>query len=447
MNRQAEDPPRRRWVAIRDWALWKRPRHWVYFTLSTEAVTLGLTIAAFLVFPITTRDMGVFALLAVLGLVHTEATRKIERMRRTLNVTPHINMTSVWMLPAALLLPPPLVAVLAAVFYAHLGVRSWGNLKHVAAHKTVTNATTMILSCYAALFAASFFLSGPIDTTVDIEAVAIAVIVGVVVHFAAALAVTVVALYLAEPDKATPERLLGSYDDNALELTTLCLGGLMVLVLLHQPMLSVLMFFPMFVLQRSMLAKQLEEMASKDLKTGLLNAVTWHNRGEREVSRAARTSTEFSVLMIDLDYFKKINDSYGHLAGDDMLIALADLLKRETRSHDLVGRFGGEEFVVLLAGASELEALAAAERIRGLITELVVSTQTNDGSPVTITERTASIGVAAYPNAGLTLDEVLAAADAAVYVAKEGGRNRVVGTANREALAPRLVSVTALMMS
>jgi diguanylate cyclase (GGDEF)-like protein len=135
--------------------------------------------------------------------------------------------------------------------------------------------------------------------------------------------------------------------------------------------------------------------------------------------------------MIDLDHFKKINDTYGHLAGDDMLIALADLLKRETRSHDLVGRFGGEEFVVLLGGSSELEAVVAADRLRHLITELVVSTQTNDGSPVVITDRSASIGVAAFPEAGQTLDEVLAAADAAVYVAKESGRNRVIGTTNR----------------
>ncbi|MCE7005220.1 GGDEF domain-containing protein [Kibdelosporangium philippinense] len=429
-----EDPPRRRWVAVGEWSLWQRPRHWVYFTLSTEAVTVGLTVAAFFIFPIAGDDVGLFAFLAALGLVHTEATRKIERMRRTLNVTPHINMTSVWMLPAALLLPPPLVALLAVVLYTHLGMRSWGNLEHVAVHKTVTNASTMILSCYATAFAATFFLTGPITATLDVKAISLAVIAGVIVHFLVALIITIIALYLAEPDQATPERLFGSYDDNALELTTLCLGGLMILVLMHQPVLSMLMFLPMFVLQRSMLAKQLEEMASKDMKTGLLNAVTWHNRGEREISRADRSAGEFSVLMIDLDYFKKINDTYGHLAGDDMLISLAELLKRETRSHDLVGRFGGEEFVVLLAGASEREALAAADRIRELIVELVVETRTNEGTPVTITDRTASIGVASYPTAGESLDEVLAAADAAVYVAKESGRNRVVGAANRKAL-------------
>jgi diguanylate cyclase (GGDEF)-like protein len=198
--------------------------------------------------------------------------------------------------------------------------------------------------------------------------------------------------------------------------------------MINQPALSLLIFFPMFVLQRSMLAKQLEELASKDQKTGLLNAVAWHDSGKHEASRAGRTGGEFSVLMIDLDFFKKINDSFGHLAGDDMLIALADLLKRETRTHDLVGRFGGEEFVVLLAGSSESEALGAAERMRRLIAEMVVQSRTNDGTPVTIADRSASIGVASYPAAGQTLDEVLAAADAAVYAAKRSGRNRVVGS-------------------
>jgi len=286
----------------------------------------------------------------------------------------------------------------------------------------------MILSCYAAAAVALGITGGPFSTHLSVQTISLAVIAGVVVHFTTALVITVVALYLAAPEKATAQRLLGSYDDNALELTTLCLGGLLLLALIHQPVLSLLIFFPMFVLQRSVLAKQLEELASTDQKTGLLNAVAWHDGGKHEVSRASRTKGAFSVLMIDLDFFKKINDTFGHLAGDDMLIALADLLKRETRTHDLVGRFGGEEFVVLLAGSTEIEALVAAERLRRLISEMVVHSRTNEGRPVTIADRSASIGVASYPDAGTTLDEVLAAADAAVYAAKRSGRNRVVGS-------------------
>jgi diguanylate cyclase (GGDEF)-like protein len=429
----AEERPERSLVPLRDWALWKRPRNWIIYTLSTEAITLLLVVGIFISVPVSGRDLLMFTILAVLGLAHAEATRKIERLRRTLSVTPHINMTSVWLLPGALLLPAPLMAVLGAVLYAHLGFRSWSNLGHVAAHRTIINATTVILSSFGAALAAHWAAGGPVSTTMDIEQVSLAVLAAAAGYFVVNLLIATAGLYLAAPEKATWSRLVGSYDDNALEVTTLCLGGLLGLVLIHLPLLAMLIFFPMFVLQRSVLAKQLEELASKDQKTGLLNAVAWHDNGNHELSRATRTGREFSVLMIDLDFFKKINDTYGHLAGDDMLIALAGLLKRETRTHDLVGRFGGEEFVVLLAGAPEEEALAAAERIRHMISELVVQSQTNDGKPVVIADRSASIGVATYPAAGTTLDEVLACADAAVYVAKREGRNRVVGSLYREA--------------
>ncbi|MBP2321980.1 diguanylate cyclase (GGDEF)-like protein [Kibdelosporangium banguiense] len=416
---------RRQWVPLRDWALWKRPRNWIAYTLAAEALTLALTVAAIIYFPVDGKHLAMFAVLAGLGILQAEISRKIERQRRSLNVTPHISMISVWLMASVLLLPPQLIALLSFTLYLHSGIRSWSGIQHVAMHRTLTNATTMALSCFAGVLLTDLMfgmdpLAGPDAAT--------AVCVAGAAYFITNTAITAGGLYLAAPEKASVERLIGSWDDNLLDMATLCLGGLATLAMVHLPLLSVAIIVPIFVLQRSVLAKQLEELASKDQKTGLLNAVAWHDNGNHELSRASRGGREFSVLMIDLDFFKKINDTYGHLAGDDMLIALADLLKRETRTHDLVGRFGGEEFVVLLAGAPEVQALVAAERIRRMITELVVQSQTNDGKPVVITDRSASIGVATYPAAGSTLDEVLAAADAAVYVAKREGRNRVVGS-------------------
>jgi diguanylate cyclase (GGDEF)-like protein len=420
-----EEAGRRQYVSPRNWALWKRPRNWIVYTLSTEALTLGLTIAAVALVSVNGRQVTMFAILAVLGILQAEASRKIERIRRTLSVTPHVSMTSVWLLPAALLLPLPLIALLTVVLYVHLGMRSWSGIRHVAPHRIATNTATMTLSTFAGSLLPQLFLgSDPMAGDA-----AGAVCLAALGYFVINTAITAGGLYLAAPEKASVDSLIGNWDDNMLDIATLCLGGLLVLALVNQPLLSLVIFVPIFVLQRSVLAKQLEELASKDQKTGLLNAVAWHENGEREVSRVSRVGGEFSVLMIDLDFFKKINDTYGHLAGDDMLISLADLLKRETRSHDLVGRFGGEEFVVLLAGSSEDEALVAAERIRMLINQLVVYSQSNEGTPVAIQDRSASIGVAAYPTGGLTLDEVLASADAAVYAAKRTGRNKVVGSA------------------
>jgi diguanylate cyclase (GGDEF)-like protein len=217
-------------------------------------------------------------------------------------------------------------------------------------------------------------------------------------------------------------------DDNLLELSTLCVGGLLVMVLGHEPLLSVLVILPLYVLQRSVLIKRLEELATTDQKTQLLNATTWQDGAQREISRAERENGSFGAMMIDLDHFKRINDTYGHLAGDDVLKAVAAVVKQETRAHDLVGRFGGEEFVALLPATSKEDAIVTAERIRQRVSELVISTRTNEGEAVDIQRQTASIGVAAYPLDGSSIEEVMASADAAVYAAKHGGRNRVVGS-------------------
>ncbi|WP_052026081.1 GGDEF domain-containing protein [Amycolatopsis vancoresmycina] len=125
--------------------------------------------------------------------------------------------------------------------------------------------------------------------------------------------------------------------------------------------------------------------------------------------------------MLDLDHFKRVNDTHGHLAGDDVLRAVARAVRGEVRIYDAVGRFGGEEFVVLLPGIGQGHSAAVAERIRDAVASLAVETAGGrriDGLSV-------SIGVAVHPAAGSGVDEVLGAADKAVYEAKHTGRNRV----------------------
>jgi diguanylate cyclase (GGDEF)-like protein len=137
------------------------------------------------------------------------------------------------------------------------------------------------------------------------------------------------------------------------------------------------------------------------------------------------------VLILDLDRFKAVNDDHGHLAGDAVLGAVASALRAEVREHDLVGRFGGEEFVVLLPalgrehgrdGGEELRLVA--ERIRRRISALSVVVSTPTGM-LTIAGLSVSVGGAAYPEHGLGLDGVLEAADGALYAAKRDGRNVV----------------------
>jgi diguanylate cyclase (GGDEF)-like protein len=216
-----------------------------------------------------------------------------------------------------------------------------------------------------------------------------------------------------------------SWSEYALEIATLCLGALAALALTQAPYLVVLVMPPLLVLHRAVLVKQLEELAITDQKTGLLNATAWHEAAKTELSRAMRQNTIFGVLMVDLDFFKKVNDTYGHLAGDEVLKGVARLLKDGIRDYDSAGRFGGEEFAVLIPDATASDIVATAERLRHKVTELEVMAPTENGEAL-IKGLSASIGVAIYPNSGTTLEQLMLTADSAVYTAKSNGRNQVV---------------------
>lgn len=163
------------------------------------------------------------------------------------------------------------------------------------------------------------------------------------------------------------------------------------------------------------------EMSTIDGLTRLCNRRSFLERGEIELSRARRSGdTPMACVMLDLDHFKKINDTYGHHAGDQVLVAAAAILAESRRPYDEVARFGGEEFVLLLPNTSADAARHVAERIRGLLAGTPVE---SDGHRIPMT---ASFGVAALPAREITcLNDLLKAADRALYVAKETGRNRV----------------------
>ena len=166
------------------------------------------------------------------------------------------------------------------------------------------------------------------------------------------------------------------------------------------------------------------EMSIIDGLTRLTNRRSLLERGEKELARAQRMPTGaisgFGCIMLDLDHFKEINDTWGHHAGDEVLVSVADILMSGARRYDEVGRFGGEEFVILLPGVTLDTALAIAERIRGRIA--LTDIRAND-CPIPVT---ASLGVAVYPASGINnLNDLLKAADKALYRAKEAGRNRV----------------------
>jgi len=166
----------------------------------------------------------------------------------------------------------------------------------------------------------------------------------------------------------------------------------------------------------------LAHQATHDFLTGILNRRAILDRLRQEISRAERENGSLSVGMFDIDHFKIINDTHGHQAGDEALVALTRCIQDGLREYDCVGRYGGEEFLVIAPGSMGLNKESLYERLRARITEAVITTNAGKMS------LTVSIGVT--PGTGhSTVDALLAAADTALYQAKAGGRNRVVYTA------------------
>ena len=166
--------------------------------------------------------------------------------------------------------------------------------------------------------------------------------------------------------------------------------------------------------------ERLEQLASTDALTGCLNRRALTEVLERELDRARRYSLVLTILMVDLDHFKKINDTMGHLVGDTVLRQLGDLLRREVRSVDSVARYGGEEFVIALPETGTHGGLVFAERMRQRIQQQPFG---DGGTPLSVT---VSIGVATFPDQKITSpDSFLALADTALYRAKADGRNLV----------------------
>jgi diguanylate cyclase (GGDEF)-like protein len=411
------------------WAIREAPAVVLPLYLGVELVALVLVIA----FPghgPTGSDWARFLALLVVSCLQSELSLGTEKARRYLADRPHINMTSVWMFSGAVVLPSAMAVALTAITYLHLWFRVWWPIQGRRAYRVVFSAATVVLACLSVrpvlrLFGADDVLRA------DWEGgrVLIAIVVAVLVYTTVNGAPVALAVKLHNP--ARPWwKTFGTKAENALELATLSLGGVTAIVIVTQPALVALMLLPVIVLHRNVLMRQLEEKAAQDFKTGLLSAQEWQTRLDAELVRNARTREPFGVLMVDLDRFKKVNDTYGHMAGDVVLRRVAETIKAQLRAYDSVGRWGGEEFVVLLPQIADPGACDVAERIRVAVGALTVTATVGDTAHV-ITDLSASVGVACFPAEGATAEGLVHNADAAMYRAKAAGRNTVVSSAEQ----------------
>ena len=171
---------------------------------------------------------------------------------------------------------------------------------------------------------------------------------------------------------------------------------------------------------RKALEQELEQLATTDPLTGLLNRREFGRILDEELERSARYHHPMALLWVDFDHFKEVNDTWGHAAGDTVLCTITRLLEDSVRSVDSVARFGGEELVIVLPEMRAVEAQESAERLRCEVHEQPIMLDSGHEVRMTI-----SVGVAVYPEHGRTAAELCASADRAMYQAKSRGRNRV----------------------
>nr|WP_308253025.1 GGDEF domain-containing protein [Pseudonocardia sp. ICBG601] len=297
--------------------------------LVVELLALLLTLAALLVPPrLDHSTWGLFATLTVAGVLHTELVAGVERLRRYSADTHHVNLTSVWTFASALLLPAALGGLMVMVVYAHLYLRVQRPVpppdRHPA-YRLVYSGATVLLAVYATAGVLAATRQGEVYSGLpDALELPLALLTYTVVNTCLVLGVVAVA----SPDTRVVRILFGG-DELTLELATLCLGALTAGALAASgPFVALLAVPPILALHRTILVRKLRERADTDSKTGLLNHAAWHLRGTHELTIAERERRPAALLILDLDHFKEINDTHGHLYGDQVLAATAGCCAR-----------------------------------------------------------------------------------------------------------------------
>jgi diguanylate cyclase (GGDEF)-like protein len=411
-------------MAARDWAWWQLPSLLRGYVAAVVLAAFALACLAASQSTWHSWDAVKFLLLLGCGLVSVAATPRITYGQGAIVR----DFLTVWILPVAILLPP----VYAMVAPVPLLVLTQWRVHSGVVHRRVFSAAALGLAYGAAslTFRAlpASFAGGAIGTgrhaLTFTLAVAMSEIVGWVGHH------SLIASAIKLSDRTAR---LADLEFNAealkADFAQIDLGVLVTVVVAVNPVLAVFGVPTVLLARRFMMHAQLLAKSRVDAKTGLLNAGTWESEAVAEISRALRTRTPLSVALLDIDHFKAVNDTYGHLAGDVVLRALGAALGEQVRDYDVAGRFGGEEFVVLLPQADQSAALRIAERLRTHIGAMSVPIGGDSGSG-TCVRLTVSVGVATLPATGGELTELLAAADSALYVAKQTGRNKthVAGT-------------------
>ena len=404
--------------AIGDWPIWSLPRWLTVFVIAIVTADLAAIGVSARVATYSGRDLALFGLLLGCTAAAVELTRKAGEPGGLVK-----DAQGVWELPVAILLSPFYALILPIAFAA---LTQW-RVRRGPLHRRVFTAAAIGLA-YGAASVTFHSLSGLIPRNpggmLSHDTVWTALVLfSALIKWALNKAMVITAVKGANRSADIRTAFFGGeplYNDAA----EVCIGVLVTFGVAGDPLLALAALPVVTLLQRSLSHLQLVSDSRTDSKTGLLNAATWERESAVEVTRAVRTQSPLAIAMVDIDKFKAVNDTYGHLVGDRVLKEIANTLNTMLRDYDLAGRFGGEEFSLLLPQTRAVDAFRIAERVRASIAGLIIiAPGATGGERVQVT---VSIGVAALDSGSKReLSELLAAADAALYRAKAGGRDQV----------------------
>jgi diguanylate cyclase (GGDEF)-like protein len=409
----------KRCAAVREWAWWRLQPTLRLYVAVVPAVALAVIGIAAACTGWDLLDLTKFALLVCCGMVSVASTP-----RRAYAASGVVrDFSTQWLVPCAILLPPiyvalmpiPLIATLQ--LFVHRGVL-YRRVFTAAATSLSYALASQVFREFPSSFAGARVGVGFHALTWALAVVACEIIGNRVHHFmivgAVKLTDSKVQVWRLEWNREALQGLFVEID--------LCV--LITLTVALSPALVILALPTLLLVRRFLVYPILMAQSRVDSKTGLLNVSTWESEAETELSRATRNRHPLALALVDIDHFKNVNDTYGHLVGDRVLKTVAEALTSQSRDYDRAGRFGGEEFVLLLAQTGEQDACRIAERLRGYVAALAIPTDDRPDAPTI--HVTISIGVTAFARGeSFELTDLLAASDSAMYAAKQAGRNQV----------------------
>jgi diguanylate cyclase (GGDEF)-like protein len=405
--------------SLRSWQVWDLRGPLRCYVLAVPVVYAGAFAFAATTTTWQLRHLLVFAALLACGMAVTEANRSVREPQGTLAR----DLQSVWYLAIAITLPPwyALAAPIPLAVHKLWRTRRMLIYRRIFSHAAIGLAYGLASVTFHSLPASMVGTSPGTGrhALVWVLAVAACGMIATLVNYGFIL----VAIRLSDPDTRIRD-LVGSRESLTADVLELSLAVALALVVAINPVLMALALPTVVLCRRYLMQAQLLAQARIDAKTGLLNAGTWQREAAAEFYRARRSDAPLALVMVDIDHFNSVNETAGLAAGDQVLQGIARTVTQNLQGFGLVGRFGGEQFAILLPQTGETEARRMAERLRDHIAGEPIAIE--DGSHAGFVFRlTVSIGIAILDRSRRALAELIGAADKALSEAKTTGHNKV----------------------